>query len=143
MFRRLAAHRYAIYLCAFKLCIFILFFLFQISFQLGPDDKQSLQPPLHPWVPVTGSYVYELANQIGTTVVLFLNWTGVCRVKSCLLVTGIVGLLRLVCGVLTQYKIVLLSSSFNRLTNGCHALVSVMYPLRYGPQASLCGFLIQ
>ncbi|CAG0897373.1 unnamed protein product, partial [Cyprideis torosa] len=89
----------------------------KVRFRIGSDDKQAIQPPLHPWVPNTGTVVADLIRQV-----------------------GIVGLVRLLCGVLTQHKILFQSSSFNRLTNASRALVALMYPLKYGPQVYIPVF---
>lgn len=79
----------------------------QVRFSIGAGDKQALQPPLSSTLPVTGSCVFGLFQQLG--------------IKNVLL---------LFCAVMTEHKVLLHSSSYSRLTDGCHALTSIMYPFR-------------
>lgn len=79
----------------------------QVRFSIGAGDKQALQPPLSSTLPVTGSCVHGLFQQLG--------------IKNVLL---------LFCAVMTEHKVLLHSSSYSRLTDGCHALTSIMYPFR-------------
>lgn len=80
----------------------------QVRFSIGAGDKQVLQPPLSQTLPVTGTCVYQLFQQLG--------------IKNVLL---------LFCAVLTEHKILFHSSSFSRLTDSCHALTALMYPFRF------------
>ena len=80
----------------------------QVRFSLGASDKILMQPPVHSQVPVTGTKVALLFQQL-----------------------GIRNVLTLFCAALTELKILFYSQSFNRLTDSCTALVSLMYPMKY------------
>jgi myotubularin-related protein 5/13 len=80
----------------------------QVRFSLGASDKILLQPPVHDSVPVTGTKVAVLFQQL-----------------------GISNVLTLFCAAMTELKILLYSQSFNRLTDSCTALVALMYPMKY------------
>ncbi|XP_074660812.1 myotubularin-related protein 13-like [Tubulanus polymorphus] len=80
----------------------------QVRFSIGAGDRQALQPPLHPSIPTTGTTVANLFLQMGiqNTVNLFT-------------------------ATLTDHKILFLSQSYSRLTDACHALTALIYPLKY------------
>ncbi|XP_050441146.1 myotubularin-related protein 13 [Adelges cooleyi] len=80
----------------------------QVRFSIGAGDRQALQPPLSPTLPVTKSAVYLLFQELGihNVVVLF-------------------------CAVMTEHKVLLTSRSYTRLTEGCAALAALMYPFKY------------
>ena len=80
----------------------------QVRFSLGASDKILMQPPVHSEVPVTGTKVALLFQQL-----------------------GIRNVLTLFCTALTELKILFYSQSFNRLTDSCTALVALMYPMKY------------
>lgn len=80
----------------------------QIHFSIGAKDKQYLQPPLSPTLPVTGAVVTLLFQQLG--------------IKNVLTVFS---------AALTEQKVLFHSSSHMRLNEACHALTSLMYPFRY------------
>lgn len=80
----------------------------QVRFSLGASDKILMQPPVHSQVPVTGTKVALLFQQL-----------------------GIRNVLTLFCAALTELKILFYSQSFNRLTDSCTALVALMYPMKY------------
>lgn len=80
----------------------------QVRFSIGAGDKQSLQPPQSPSLPVTGTAVYFVFKQLGIKNVLIL-----------------------LCAVMTENKILFHSKSYSHLTESCKALVSLMYPFRY------------
>lgn len=44
---------------------------------------------------------------------------------------GITNVLFLFCAALTEHKILFLSSSYQRLTDACRALLALMFPLKY------------
>lgn len=44
---------------------------------------------------------------------------------------GITNVLYLFCAALTEHKILFLSSSYQRLTDACRALLALMFPLKY------------
>lgn len=44
---------------------------------------------------------------------------------------GITNVLCLFCAALTEHKILFLSSSYQRLTDACRALLALMFPLKY------------
>lgn len=79
----------------------------QVRFSIGASDKQALQPPLSSTLPVTGTCVSMLFQQLG--------------IKNVLL---------LFCAVMTEHKILFHSKSFSRLTDSCRALSALMYPFR-------------
>lgn len=79
----------------------------QVRFSIGAGDKQALQPPLSPTLPVTGTCVSMLFQQLG--------------IKNVML---------LFCAVCTEQKILFHSKSFSRLTESCRALTALMYPFR-------------
>ncbi|RWS28346.1 Myotubularin-related protein 13-like protein, partial [Leptotrombidium deliense] len=77
-------------------------------FTLGANDRQMLQPPLSPTVPVTRSTVYQLFDQL-----------------------GIQSVITLFTAITTEHKILFHSKSYSRLHDACHALTSLMYPFYY------------
>ena len=79
-----------------------------VKFSLGANDRQVLQSPSYPGVPVTGTRVALLFHQLGIRAVLTLF-----------------------SAVLTEQKILLLSQSISRLTDSCTALTSLIYPMKY------------
>ncbi|XP_063293932.1 myotubularin-related protein 13 isoform X2 [Pelobates fuscus] len=80
----------------------------QKLFSLGGGDRQLIQTPLSESLPVTGSSVALLFQQL-----------------------GIQNVLSLLSAVLTENKVLFHSSSFQRLSDACRALESLMYPLKY------------
>ncbi|XP_066963738.1 myotubularin-related protein 13 [Macrobrachium rosenbergii] len=77
----------------------------QVRFSIGAGDRQALQPPASPTLPVTSTTVLSLFNQLGTDSILCL-----------------------VC----PHKIPLFhSQSYSRLTESCHALKALLYPFKY------------
>uniref|UniRef100_A0A7M4ECJ5 SET binding factor 2 n=1 Tax=Crocodylus porosus TaxID=8502 RepID=A0A7M4ECJ5_CROPO len=71
-------------------------------------DRQLIQTPLHDSLPVTGTSVALLFQQL-----------------------GIQNVLSLFCAVLTENKVLFHSASFQRLSDACRALESLMFPLKY------------
>uniref|UniRef100_A0A8C6XJK3 SET binding factor 2 n=1 Tax=Naja naja TaxID=35670 RepID=A0A8C6XJK3_NAJNA len=80
----------------------------QKLFSLGAGDRQLIQTPLHDSLPVTGTSVALLFQQL-----------------------GIQNVLNLFCAVLTENKVLFHSASFQRLSDACRALESLMFPLKY------------
>ncbi|XP_044003006.1 myotubularin-related protein 13 isoform X2 [Aphidius gifuensis] len=80
----------------------------QVRFSIGAGDRQALQPPISPSLPITNTSVYLLFQQL-----------------------GIRNVLTLFCAVMTEHKILFHSSSYSRLTESCRALTALMYPFRY------------
>ncbi|KAM5248953.1 myotubularin-related protein 13 isoform 8-T8 [Ctenodactylus gundi] len=80
----------------------------QKLFSLGAGDRQLIQTPLHESLPVTGTSVALLFQQL-----------------------GIQNVLSLFCAVLTENKVLFHSASFQRLSDACRALESLMFPLKY------------
>ncbi|XP_076451110.1 myotubularin-related protein 13-like [Babylonia areolata] len=80
----------------------------QVQFSLGAGDKQIVQPPLSPEVPVSHC-----------TVALFFDLLGVNNA------------VKVLCAALTDHKIVFVSHSYSRLTAAGRALVVLHYPLKY------------
>ncbi|XP_048526749.1 myotubularin-related protein 13 isoform X3 [Dendroctonus ponderosae] len=80
----------------------------QVRFSIGAGDRQALQPPLSPSLPVTHTSVNLLFQQL-----------------------GIRNVITLFCAIMTEHKILFHSKSYNRLTEACRALTALMYPFRY------------
>lgn len=80
----------------------------QRTITLGAGDRQVIQTPINDSLPVSGSTVAQLFRQL-----------------------GIVNVLCLFCAALTEHKILFLSSSYQRLTDACRALLAIMFPLKY------------
>ncbi|RXM97783.1 Myotubularin-related protein 5 [Acipenser ruthenus] len=81
---------------------------FQRTITLGAGDRQVIQTPINDSLPVSGCSVALLFRQL-----------------------GIINVLYLFCAALTEHKILFLSSSYQRLTDSCRALLSIMFPLKY------------
>ncbi|XP_056604778.1 myotubularin-related protein 5 isoform X4 [Triplophysa dalaica] len=75
---------------------------------LGAGDRQVIQTPINDSLPVSGCSVALLFRQL-----------------------GILNVLCLFCAALTEHKILFLSSSYQRLTDACRALLAIMFPLKY------------
>ncbi|XP_065158308.1 myotubularin-related protein 13 isoform X2 [Atheta coriaria] len=80
----------------------------QVRFSIGAGDRQALQPPISPSLPVTHTSVNLLFQELGIRNVLVLF-----------------------CAIMTEHKILFHSKSYNRLTEACRALTALMYPFRY------------
>ncbi|CAG9860140.1 unnamed protein product [Phyllotreta striolata] len=80
----------------------------QVRFSIGAGDRQALQPPLSPSLPVTNTSVSLLFQEL-----------------------GIRNVIKLFCAIMTEHKILFHSKSYNRLTEACRALTAIMYPFRY------------
>ncbi|XP_011302109.1 myotubularin-related protein 13 isoform X1 [Fopius arisanus] len=80
----------------------------QVRFSIGAGDRQALQPPISPSLPITHTSVNLLFQQLGIRNVLVLF-----------------------SAVMTEHKILFHSASYSRLTEGCRALTALMYPFRY------------
>ncbi|XP_066040594.1 myotubularin-related protein 5 [Chamaea fasciata] len=78
------------------------------TISLGAGDRQVIQTPINDSLPVSSCSVALLFRQLGITNVLFLF-----------------------CAALTEHKILFLSSSYQRLTDACRALLALMFPLKY------------
>uniref|UniRef100_A0A3Q3GVL5 SET binding factor 1 n=1 Tax=Labrus bergylta TaxID=56723 RepID=A0A3Q3GVL5_9LABR len=80
----------------------------QRTITLGAGDRQVIQTPIDDSLPVSGTSVAQLFRQL-----------------------GIINVLCLFCAALTEHKILFLSSSYQRLTDACRGLLSIMFPLKY------------
>uniref|UniRef100_A0A8B9Q145 SET binding factor 1 n=1 Tax=Apteryx owenii TaxID=8824 RepID=A0A8B9Q145_APTOW len=80
----------------------------QRTISLGAGDRQVIQTPINDSLPVSSCSVALLFQQLGITNVLYLF-----------------------CAALTEHKILFLSSSYQRLTDACRALLALMFPLKY------------
>ncbi|XP_057179765.1 myotubularin-related protein 5 isoform X10 [Triplophysa rosa] len=80
----------------------------QRTITLGAGDRQVIQTPINDSLPVSGCSVALLFRQL-----------------------GILNVLCLFCAALTEHKILFLSSSYQRLTDACRALLAIMFPLKY------------
>ncbi|XP_042323603.1 myotubularin-related protein 5 [Sceloporus undulatus] len=78
------------------------------TISLGAGDRQVIQTPINDSLPVSNCSVALLFRQLGITNVLCLF-----------------------CAALTEHKILFLSSSYQRLTDACRALLALMFPLKY------------
>uniref|UniRef100_A0A8V5GE46 Uncharacterized protein n=1 Tax=Melopsittacus undulatus TaxID=13146 RepID=A0A8V5GE46_MELUD len=78
----------------------------QRTISLGAGDRQVIQTPISDSLPVSSCSVALLFRQLGITNVLYLF-----------------------CAALTEHKILFLSSSYQRLTDACRALLALMFPL--------------
>uniref|UniRef100_A0A8C8APB1 SET binding factor 1 n=1 Tax=Otus sunia TaxID=257818 RepID=A0A8C8APB1_9STRI len=79
-----------------------------LTISLGAGDRQVIQTPINDSLPVSSCSVALLFRQLGITNVLYLF-----------------------CAALTEHKILFLSSSYQRLTDACRALLALMFPLKY------------
>ncbi|KAE8616937.1 hypothetical protein XENTR_v10008927 [Xenopus tropicalis] len=80
----------------------------QRTISLGAGDRQVIQTPICDSLPISNCSVALLFRQLGITNVLCLF-----------------------CAALTEHKILFLSTSYQRLTEACRALLAIMFPLRY------------
>ncbi|KAI0213842.1 Myotubularin-related protein 13 [Lamellibrachia satsuma] len=80
----------------------------QVRFSIGAGDRQAMQPPVVPTLPVTHVAVAMLFQQL-----------------------GISNTLSVYCAALTDHKVLFHSQSYTRLTDASHALTALMYPLKY------------
>uniref|UniRef100_A0A7M4EBX0 SET binding factor 1 n=1 Tax=Crocodylus porosus TaxID=8502 RepID=A0A7M4EBX0_CROPO len=80
----------------------------QRTISLGAGDRQVIQTPINDSLPISSCSVALLFRQLGITNVLYLF-----------------------CAALTEHKILFLSSSYQRLTDACRALLALMFPLKY------------
>ncbi|KAL5006472.1 hypothetical protein ScPMuIL_015278 [Solemya velum] len=80
----------------------------QVRFSIGAGDRQALQPPLSNTLPATKVAVAMLFKQLG--------------IHNCL---------TLFCLSITDHKILFHSQSYSRLTEACHALTALQFPLKY------------
>uniref|UniRef100_A0A7M4EAW6 SET binding factor 1 n=1 Tax=Crocodylus porosus TaxID=8502 RepID=A0A7M4EAW6_CROPO len=78
------------------------------TISLGAGDRQVIQTPINDSLPISSCSVALLFRQLGITNVLYLF-----------------------CAALTEHKILFLSSSYQRLTDACRALLALMFPLKY------------
>ncbi|VDL19628.1 unnamed protein product [Hymenolepis diminuta] len=79
------------------------------TFTIGANDRQTVQPAKCQTIPVTRSSVASLFKYLGIDNVL-LMFTA----------------------MLSDQKLLVCSQSLVRLTEACHALTSIIYPLKYG-----------
>ncbi|CDS40960.1 myotubularin protein 13 [Echinococcus multilocularis] len=79
------------------------------TFTVGANDRQTVQPAKCRTIPVTRSSVANLFKYLGIDNVL-LMFTA----------------------ILSDQKLLVCSQSLVRLTEACHALTSIIYPLKYG-----------
>ncbi|XP_063164803.1 myotubularin-related protein 5 isoform X8 [Candoia aspera] len=80
----------------------------QRTISLGAGDRQVIQTPISDSLPISNCSVALLFRQLGITNVLILF-----------------------CAALTEHKILFLSSSYQRLTDACRALLALIFPLKY------------
>ncbi|CAI5786790.1 Hypothetical predicted protein [Podarcis lilfordi] len=80
----------------------------QRTISLGAGDRQVIQTPINDSLPISNCSVALLFRQLGITNVLCLF-----------------------CAALTEHKILFLSSSYQRLTDACRALLALLFPLKY------------
>ncbi|XP_039747525.1 myotubularin-related protein 5 isoform X2 [Pararge aegeria] len=80
----------------------------QVRFSIGAGDRQALQPPAAPPMPVTHTAVHMLLRLL-----------------------GIHNSVTLWCAVMSEHKVLLLSLAAARLSAACRALAALMFPFRY------------
>ncbi|XP_039617539.1 myotubularin-related protein 5 isoform X3 [Polypterus senegalus] len=80
----------------------------QRTITLGAGDRQVIQTPVNDSLPVSGCSVALLFRQLGILNVLYLF-----------------------CAALTEQKILFLSSSYQRLSDACRGILSILFPLKY------------
>ncbi|CAG4990346.1 unnamed protein product [Colias eurytheme] len=80
----------------------------QVRFSIGAGDRQALQPPAAPPMPVTHTSVYMLLRLL-----------------------GIHNSVTLWCAVMSEHKVLLVSLAAARLSAVCRALAALMFPFRY------------
>ncbi|XP_026736856.1 myotubularin-related protein 5 isoform X1 [Trichoplusia ni] len=80
----------------------------QVRFSIGAGDRQALQPPAAPPMPVTHTAVYMLLRLL-----------------------GIHNSVTLWCAVMSEHKVLLVSLAAARLAAACRALAALMFPFRY------------
>ncbi|XP_041970120.1 myotubularin-related protein 13 isoform X2 [Aricia agestis] len=80
----------------------------QVRFSIGAGDRQALQPPAAPPLPVTHTAVHMLLRLLGIH-------------KSVLLWLA----------VMSEHKVLVVSLAAARLAAACRALAALMYPFRY------------
>ncbi|XP_018651634.1 myotubularin-related protein [Schistosoma mansoni] len=80
----------------------------RITFSLGVGDRQIIQPAHCSTIPVTRNCVALLFKHLGIHNVILLFTA-----------------------ILSDQKVLVCSRSLNRLTEACHALTSILYPLKY------------
>jgi hypothetical protein len=78
------------------------------SFTLGADDRHLIQSAASTTVPNTGTCVYNLFKELGINHVI-----------------------KLICSILADFKIIFFSRSYSKLTEACIALESLLFPLKY------------
>jgi myotubularin-related protein 5/13 len=78
------------------------------TFSLGADDRHAVQSTSSTMIPNTGASVYNLFKELGINHVL-----------------------KLLCAILSDFKILFFSRSYSKLTEACNALESLLYPLKY------------
>ncbi|XP_013171380.1 PREDICTED: myotubularin-related protein 5 [Papilio xuthus] len=80
----------------------------QVRFSIGAGDRQALQPPAAPPMPVTHTAVHMLLRLL-----------------------GIHNSVTLWCAVMSEHKVLLVSLAAARLSAACRALAALMFPFRY------------
>ncbi|KAL0879617.1 hypothetical protein ABMA27_003336 [Loxostege sticticalis] len=80
----------------------------QVRFSIGAGDRQALQPPAAPPMPVTHTAVHMLLRLL-----------------------GIHNSVTLWCAVMSEHKVLLVSLAAARLAAACRALAALMFPFRY------------
>lgn len=111
----------------------------QVRFSIGAGDRQALQPPISPSLPITHTSVNLLFQQLGKNYLIMKQFATIHIItvnmyyvtNRYMLFLGIRNVLVLFCAVMTEHKILFHSASYSRLTEGCRALTALMYPFRY------------
>ncbi|KAL4721546.1 hypothetical protein ACJJTC_008312 [Scirpophaga incertulas] len=80
----------------------------QVRFSIGAGDRQALQPPAAPPMPVTHTAVHMLLRLL-----------------------GIHNAVTLWCAVMSEHKVLVVSLAAARLAGACRALAALMFPFRY------------
>jgi hypothetical protein len=78
------------------------------SFSLGADDRHLVQATASLQVPATGSAVVRLFQAI-----------------------GVANVVKLVCAIMADFKVLFFSRSYTKLYDACRALEALLFPLKY------------
>ena len=76
---------------------------------MGADDRHFIQSTASLTVPNTGTCVYNLFKELGISHVI-----------------------KLICSILADFKIIFFSRSYSKLTEACIAIEALLFPLKYG-----------
>lgn len=88
------------------------------SFSLGAEDRHLVQATASLSVPVTGSAVFKLFKEI-----------------------GIANVVKLVCAIMADFKVLFFSRSYTKLYDASRAVEALLFPLKYTGKIIMVGKL--